>query len=291
VIADIVPVVIGYSSLPSASILGSDLRYLADAAPVLAVCAGLAFLPTTGEDNAYRARLPAVRSRAVASALLAAAFFIGSLWSIHTYQAAASGEAARSYIATARAAAQLIRPGAVILDAPVPATVMTPAFFGRDSFASKVLAPLFPGRARVHWTRTPTGVIGNLMLFDGRGRLWPATVVGASSLPAPGKRGCWRIGFGPRRIPLSSTLYRWSWTVQLWYTGPAARLALWFGGRWQFVTLPAGHHDAYVPAIGAGSSIVVQALNPVPGSCLSQLVAGTVQPSGFGQPVPAVPVP
>ena len=79
---------------------------------------------------------------------------------------------------------------------------MTPAFFGPASYTAKVLGPLAPPSAHLSWTSKPFGPVGNLLIFDGVGRLWPAAVSGATDLPAPRNGGCWRIGVLPGRIPL-----------------------------------------------------------------------------------------
>jgi hypothetical protein len=105
--------------------------------------------------------------------------------------------------------------------------------------------------------------------------------------------------------------------VRLDYAGPAAALALRFGGnvrfagnvgsggRWTAVTLPAGAHAIYVPLLGAGSEITIRLAGTAPavlGSaprppgiapamCLTGVTVGTWQPAPSGPVFPAAPVP
>jgi hypothetical protein len=118
-------------------------------------------------------------------------------------------------------------------------------------------------------------------------------------------------------IPVHASLFRWPWTVRLDYAGPAAALALRFGGnvrfagnvgsggRWTAVTLPAGAHAIYVPLLGAGSEITIRLAGTAPavlGSaptpagiappmCLTGVTVGTWQPTPSGPALPAAPVP
>ena len=70
-----------------ALILGLDLHYLADSAPILAVCVGLAFWPVAGERerDAYRVPLPPLAQRRVAVYCLMACILVGALWSQSSY--------------------------------------------------------------------------------------------------------------------------------------------------------------------------------------------------------------
>ena len=58
-VADILPVAIGRLGGAPPVLLGMQARYLADTAPILALCAGLAFLPVTGRPETSRFQLPA----------------------------------------------------------------------------------------------------------------------------------------------------------------------------------------------------------------------------------------
>ncbi len=78
-LADFAPVAISRLTELPASLLGADTYYLADSAPVLAVCVGLAFWPVIGEQDPYRVRLPRSVPLAVSAIALTGAFLAGSI--------------------------------------------------------------------------------------------------------------------------------------------------------------------------------------------------------------------
>jgi len=293
-IADILPVLAGWYGAVVTPPLTADLSYLADSVPVIVICAGLAFWPAAGAESPYRATLPSGATRTMITLNAAAVILISSLWSAHAYERATTDAPARSYIATARLALGQVPAGAEIVSAPVPAAVMNGAFFGNASNTAAVLGPLAPRSARVRWTTSPAGVVPQLMIFDGDGRLWPAIVVGVSAAAPPARSGCWRLGPRPVRIPLQHRLYRWPWFAEFGYTGPATTVAVRFAGTSHSIThdiaIAAGHHDVLAPALGAGSAVTVENLGYAQPGCLTYLTMGTLQASVYGSPVPAEPV-
>jgi hypothetical protein len=287
----VAPLVVGRVSLQSAATLGTDVHHVIDSLPVLAICIGLAFWPVAGEEDTYRGR-PPVRMRRAATATVLCLFLAGSLWSFNAFETATSSVPVRSYIATARAAVAGAPRGAVIANTPTPTYVEIPALFGRYAFTEQVIGPLAGALPNQHlsWVEAPSGVIPNLMVFDGAGRLWPAGVAGVSASP-PGKSGCWKVGTTPVRLPFGTSMFNWPWVLSLSYRGPSSTtLAILFAGRWHDVFLPAGFGNVYVPALGAGSFAVVFA-SPGPGVCIAQLTIGQLDPLLLGKPIPAVPVP
>lgn len=287
----VAPLVVGRVGLGYASILGSDLHYLADSLPTLVICVGLAFLPAIGEESVYRGRPPA-RPRQVATAAVMAAFLAGSLWSYHSYEADTSSAPTRSYLATVRAAVAGAPRGSVIVDTQVPADVEVD-YFGKFSYTSQFAGPLAGSGQQLRWTRAPSGVIPNLLIFDSSGRLAQVAVLGRGASPSRAERGCWAVGYRPLRIaiPGSTPMYDWPWTIELAYRGPSATLAVDFGGRWHDVSLPAGTHDVYVPALGGGSSITAKLVAGGPAVCVTQMSIGNLVPSYRSFPIPVMPVP
>jgi hypothetical protein len=291
VVAGIAPVFITGSGISAAaSTLGHDLQYLAMVVPVLAVCLGLAFLPVAGEQDDYR-MVPARDLKLWVAGGLVGVFLIGSAWSYAGYETDTSSAGARSYIATARAAMAAVPPGTVIADQLVPDSVELP-WFGGYADSSSVVGPLTVAAHPVLWTTAPEGVIESFMAMDGTGRLWPAQVVGRTAAAPASVQGCWRIGPAATtlRIP-GSPLYNWTWTIELPYFGPAATMAVTFGGQTHDVQLLSGAHAVYVTASGSGSSVQVQLLASGPPVCVTALTVGNVVPSALGTPVPAVPLP
>jgi hypothetical protein len=310
-VADVVPVVIGRlgNSLPMlpGSVFGLEPRYVADAAAVLALCLGLAFLPLVGEQRVYRFQLAATapqgaatgtgrtitRSAHAAIALVVAAFLVGSFWSFQMGEATVHTLAARSYIATARAAVAQAPRDTVILDTPAPLMIMNPFFLNPENHTSYVIGAMAREVPAKHlsWVQSPHGVVSGLMVFDSHGQLRPAVVAGVSSGPPPAGRRCWSVTSAGTPVPLHVSLFRWAWIVRLDYSGPTATLALRLSGNSAVVALPAGAHAMYVPLAGKGNNVTISLMSPWPGGCLTGVTVGTWQPAQSGPAIPAAPVP
>jgi hypothetical protein len=283
----VVPLVAGRIGLGvSGSLLGDDLHYLADSLPVLAICLGLAFWPVKGEERAYRGH-PPVRLRQAGTAIVLAVFMAGSLWSYDTYEKDTSSAAGRSYIATARAAVTAAPKGVDIVDTPVPEFIETFVWFPSWAYTSRVVGALAPASAHLHWTRAPSGVYRNLMIFDGVGRLWASAAVVGDTVRPNNHSGCWRVGSRAVTIPLGGTLFHWGWEISMNYFGPAANMAVEFGGSWHQVRLPSGLHTVWVPAVGAGSVVRAKLIGGGPTVCVGSMSIGNIVASILSQPSPA----
>ena len=311
VIADIVPIAVeGFGGL-SPTTLGADTGYLADATAVLALCAGLAFLsalplidpplsppPLTGSPLPLPA-LPArpislVVVRAIAPAAFIA-FLAGSAVSLPAFVSATPSTAARSYLATARAAIADAPPATMVIDGPVPASVMSADFFAAQATTARVIGPLAGAgaRARLSWVTEPSGVLARPMMFDPSGRLRPLAVAGPSSVPPPAGR-CWTVTSAGTSIELNGSLFRWQWIVRLSYSGPGGVLEIRFGGDSTVarVTVPSGQHDVYLPEEGQGRAVTARLLDSSAGAlCVTSVTVGSPQPDLAGQAIPAEPVP
>jgi hypothetical protein len=281
------PLIVGRVGLGlNPQILGTDLHYLADSVPVLAICVGLAFWPVAGEEDAYRAE-PRPWRRQIGTIGIVAVYLASALWSYQRYEAVTSTRAASSYIATARAAVAQVPQGSVIVNSGVPQGVYP--FDGQTDVILKPLTAAQPSQ-RLSWTTGPSGVIPSLLMFDGQGRLRAVFVLGRSLVPPPARHGCWAVGATRVSIPIGSPLYKWSWDLGLTYSGPSATLAVGFGGATEDVRLPAGQHEAYVVLQGSGSSVRAQVLGGGPNGCVSGLSIGQFEPSILARAFPAVPV-
>ena len=310
VIADIVPIAVeGFGGLSPAT-LGADTGYLADATAVLALCAGLAFLsalpltdpplsppPLTGSPlplQALPARPLSLVVRAIALTAFVA-FLAGSAVSLPAFVSATPSAAARSYIATARAAIAGAPPATVVIDGPVPASAVSADFFAAQATTARVIGPLAGAgsRARLSWAAAPSGVLARAMMFDLSGRLRPLAVAGPSSVPPP-TGGCWTVTSAGTSIGLNGSLFRWQWIVRLSYSGPGGVLAIGFGGDGTVarVTVPSGQHDVYVPEEGQGRAVTARLLDSSAGAlCVTRVTVGSPQPDLAGQAIPAEPVP
>jgi len=285
-LADLLPVVFSRLTELPAALLGADLHYVADSAPVLAICVGLAFWPVIGEERPYRAPTPARVPLAVTAVTLVGALVLGSFWSGVAYLDQTSSTVTRSYLAHARLALAKAPTGTVIVTGTTPAQVVFARYLGRAAQTSRVLGPLAPKAARIRFTTAPAGAISSLMIFNAAGELRPALDVGVTSVRRPGKTACWPLLSQPTTIPLTSSVFSYGWIVQLRYAGPAATLQLRLGTGVRDARAPAGRLDLYVPVVGQGSTLVVRRLRPGPPACISSLTVGLLyaarQPAAAG---------
>jgi hypothetical protein len=332
IFADITPVAIrGFAGAVTA--LGQQTGYLANATGVFALCVGLAFMPVLAARPAEEAQEPAEapadltvpagmmgragpRAVRIVTIFAACCFAAGAIASQQAFASATMAAAARSYVATARAALAHAPRGTVIVDGATPGSVMNPAFFPPGTaHTAQVIGPLVAGpasTARVRWVPALDGVYAAPMIFDAKGRLRPVTVTGLRSKAPPhsgqnqsgpnksakNTAACWNVTGSATSIPLGGTLYRWPWMVRLAYTGPAGRLSVRFGpGQTRSVVLPAGSHLAYFPVTGSGNAVSARFdASPGPASsstaplCVTKIVVGVAAPDPAGQAIPAEPV-
>jgi hypothetical protein len=285
------PLAVGRISLgANAVLLGTDMHYLADSLPVLSICLGVAFWPVVGETDAYRAPRPQ-RLRRIGTVAGLAAFLAGATYSYSALLSAVNDQSQSSYIATARAAMSQARPGSVILSTAVPGNVQL-ALWGQYSETATLLGVMAVPTQHLHWTTKPSGVM-NLLTFDSLGRLWGVSLAGGQSLLPPKKlHGCWDVGYGTTRVPLVGHIFRWPWEMSLTYSGPAATMGVEFGGTWHYYVLPAGAHELWVPAPGAGDAVQIRLVGGGPHECVSSVaISATMQASTQTVPMPYLPVP
>jgi hypothetical protein len=286
--ACVLPVALGGFALPVTEV-GAQTGYLANATGVLALSAGLAFLPV-GEAPAA-----APRALRLVGVLAFCCFAAGVAASLPDFVAATSAAATRSYVANARAALAQAPRGTLVVDGPTPATIMASSFFPGQADTAVVLGSLArnPRSARLSWVTALNGVYpgGGPMTFDTDGVLRPVTVTGVRSLPAPRPaRACWSATTTGVSVPLEGTLYPWPWTLRLAYSGPAGVLTVTFGDGAQTILVPAGSHVAYLAVTGSGDAVDVlfTAASGDP-LCVTGITVGLVNPDQAGPGIPASP--
>jgi hypothetical protein len=291
-VVDVLPILLGRLATFGTQ-LADETIYVADAAPVLAICLAIAFLPLRGEQDAYRTTLPPARPRTVAVCAVAVAFIASSVSSAIAYRGVLHPQNARSYLATASTALADAPPDAVIYPTQVPAQLALP-LFGQLSQVQNVLAPLVvqvPGQ-RFRWTSSPSGLVKHFMVFDEQGRLHPATVQGPRSYPFRHPKNCLLTASG-MQLPLTASVYALPLLMQIgYYAARPVTLAVTFGGHQSQVTLSASPLAyAYLPVQGPGNTVVITSLTPDPEVCIGTVTVGNVLASATGTPVPAFPLP
>lgn len=140
-------------------LIGLDIRYVADAVPVLALCAAFAYLTPIGFGGT---RPAPIRSRPLRVGLVAltAVMLAGGMVSTVRLSPNLQFAASRAYVETATAALRR-DPDMVLYDATVPSNVMI-HWFGDEGRASRVLG-LLPDAPRFD---EPTATI---FMLDGKG--------------------------------------------------------------------------------------------------------------------------
>lgn len=296
VAADMVPVILGRINAIAPIILGLETRYLADAAPVLAVCMGLASWPVAGSreaiayDRPGRAHAPLnAPLRNVTSGLIGLIVF-GSIWSVQFYSSSTTGAANRAYVANASRALTLAPHGMTVLDNPVPVSLVIP-LFGRYSLASKVIGDIAPGK--LHWISAVDGTVNNVYVFGADGRLYPVWVYPTNSVPRTQAQGCWPTRHSRIKVRLQqpSTIYTTVLRIGYFWSAPyPTYIDVHYGHSVKAVLIKPGLNSAFVPESGANVPVVVISGLAGPHLCVGDIEVGDPEPSTTGQPIPAVPV-
>ncbi len=292
-LADMAPAVIGRIYALSPAVLALETRYVADAAPVLALSLGLAFWPLAAsagpapETVARPAARPPGRGPLAqrAAAIVVGLFAFGSVWSVQAYENVTTGAPSARYIANAIAAVRLAPRGTPVFNVGVPGYLVE-GLFGAYAMESKVIGDIAPGRLR--WIRDISGTIDGLRMFGADGRLYPAYVQGAASRPlAPGLR-CWPARRGRITVPFRRPSPATTGMLRigyLWYSRVPAVVTVYYRGLARSFTAEPGLHSGYVPVSGGAAGIVVGA--PA-GFCVGDAEAGNLRPDPLG---PALPPP
>jgi len=273
VVADALPVLWGRVHLLG-SFAGTDTRYVADAAPLIALVVGLALRPLPGEAEPYRRPLPA-RERTAGVGGVALGIFVGaSLVSVTIFGSYLGADRRHGYIETARAELARVPAGAVIYDRFVPAEVV-PGGYRSYSLTSRVLGAMAapPLRARMH---SPPAALDGLV-FDDQGRLRPVEVAGTPLAPRT-RDGCWPVTAGTVTVPLDSTVRHPEGTlVRLGYAAVSdTRITLWQADRPADVALRAGLGQIFLVATPGADRITVPDVPP--GVCVGAVTPGRAVP-------------
>ncbi|MBX6384496.1 MAG: hypothetical protein IRZ07_16240, partial [Microbispora sp.] len=173
-----------------AQVVGSETRYVADAAIVLALCVGLALLPLRDEAEPYRRPVPAGSGVPAAAGLLAGAYLAMSIISIQNYRDTLSGDRVRAYLDTVRSSLAKAPDTAVIYSSPLPEDIVLP-WNGNRRLSHHLLAPLARPALRARM-RVPEPS-EHPLVFDGKGRLVPAEVKASIGVLPPGGRSCFPL--------------------------------------------------------------------------------------------------
>jgi len=303
--ADMLPVIFGRLLSGLQSVLGLETRYLADAACVLAICVGLAFLPVAGTEaseatavagrRASRGRRASTTTtyqqnlRYAASALVAI-FVVSSIWSVHTYENnTPGGPAARTYFTNAKRAVKLAPPGTIVLDQYMPQQLVEGLFGKQEAIQSSVIGDLEQGKlaGKFRWVDKAEGTIDGLHMFGADGKLYPALINGLYTVQRSGAgfKACWPERKGTIRVsfPNKTSIYDWTLHLEYLWGSPARAVTLWYGGVQHQLALQHGPHNAYLSVSGTVTRFQIAGLGQE-GLCITRAAAGQLVP--YGVPIP-----
>jgi hypothetical protein len=270
VAADMMPVVLGRMPALAGNIYGIETRYLADAAPVLALCLALACIPLRGEQAPYRRPLPVGWLHPSTVGVLIAVQVSVALWSTFAYLDKTSPKPAQDYLGNARATLAIAPNDAVVFDRSVP-QYLTWQMTGPYAQTSHLLAPLARPELRAAIRSPRPGE--KPFIFDDQGRLRPAAVVGTPA-GLPGK--CWPSAQGGYTLPIAPPRTGDRWVVELSYlSGTPGRVQVSYGGPAVEVPLRSGLRRVYIPIQGRGPNVVIKPESAIPGLCVGGVTVGS----------------
>jgi hypothetical protein len=303
-LADMLPVVVG-RLVPqfSAALLGTETRYISDSAVILAIAAGLAWLPVAAA-TAKPAASDEARSEAqprqyfgrrwrLAALDLTALFLVGTVFSVQQLAdvsgGAASGSAGRAYIANARQALAQTPAGTVIVNSLLPDNIMSSVFFAHYSDTRTVLGPLSGRGSQVTWQRAPAGYYSALKIFGTDGRLYPVLVAGPSTEPLI-SGGCSPFKHGPLVLSFPAATPPGTAYLEIGYLAGVASAGQTVNVTYGSISRPMVLHPGlsvdYMPVSGSATTVIID--DPLPGLCVSKALAGVIQGS-LGPAIPASP--
>ncbi|WP_436493573.1 hypothetical protein [Actinokineospora sp. HUAS TT18] len=215
-------------------LIGLDIRYIADAVPVLALCAAFAYLTPMTADGVRPAAIPG-RALRVGLVAATAVMLAGATVSAARISPNLQFAGAKAYVATARAALQR-DPEMVLYDSHVPNSVMV-YWFGDQGRVSRTIG-LLPGPPRFD---EPTAKI---YMLDGKGMPREVTGVVNTVVGKPGPvEGCgYPVADQTIVVPLSGPVKGKRLIRLEYYTNAAGLVTINAGTRSFTLQLQEGVH-------------------------------------------------
>lgn len=227
--------------------IGRELRYLADATPILVLNIGLFLLPLAPSEREQHSptaeqATPRWRTRALAGCAVFALATGAAVSNVSYVRHWTGGFAAESFVSNV-ATASSKRP-LNILDATVPKTVM-----GGITYPYNLPSRLFrPLGDRVVAVTTGT----DPQVLDSHGHpSAPLITGGATSLPGP-LNGCgYAIKSQPTTVPMQGKVDFFWWLRVSYFAGASGELDVSLGGVTHRLATQAGVHDVFLNGSGS----------------------------------------
>jgi len=262
-------------------IVGLVPRYLADVVVVAALCVGVALLGLRDRVEPEAAPWPvptvmrepgALAVGLVAVVVVVATVALGNLWSIARFNDNWQTKHGRAYLETTQAELAAAPRGTVMLDGAVPNEVIAGYFFP-DNLQSHFFRAARRKPVFVTEAEEPS-------MFDGTGKIRPATVEGTKSLPGPADSCGHQVTFGHNvRIPLAETVLAWSWWVYFGYlSSDDTTVTFQLGRGTHTFEARRGLNQIYFRLEGGSDAVQLSVSDPAVTLCTRLITIGNLVP-------------
>ena len=258
--------------------IAREYRYQTEAAVVLVLGIGLAFLPLRGatEQNGRRADAPVGhedrRLVAAITVVVVALALVSSVRYVHRWQ---SHNQTRAYLENVERALTSADQPVPLVDAGVPQTLLWSFRYPENTYSH-----LFrPWSADLDF---PRNAVEDLYVFDDSGELAQVRLDPARSmkLPEDADADCpYPLEGATVTIPLDGPVIGGGWWIALNYHSPAeTSFRLVAGDEAHDVTVPAGRHTAWFQAAGTFDEVRINSFPEDSELCVTGLVLGSPRP-------------
>lgn len=260
------------------SAIGLEYRYLTDAAGVLVLTLGLAFLPVAGSRESSEPRRHPLLLVPTGPAWVAAvgAVCLGGVVSAYghvtTWHRDNPGE-----VFVKRATSQLTAQSGVVdlVDGPVPQAVV-PGYSAPYNFASRLT------RLVAAETTFPSVSSELAMLGDDGGLRRVLIEPGVTNQPGPVDECGWRVDPGGAVVPLSGRVYEWDWWMRIGYlASQTSDVTVTAGETRRTTQLQPGLNSLYVKNTGGFDEVSITGLAPGTTLCVDRVEVGKPVPGAL----------
>jgi hypothetical protein len=251
---------------------GMAPKYIADAAPVIALAIALALFGMEGERANRVQPLRVPRELTPLIVLAGLVIGVGAGFSLYGFGSKWSEKAGREFLQTAQADLAKAPPGTVFFDQAVPPNVVQPLFYPA-TLESHFFRPL---------KNPPTFVDEGpkVSTFDSTGHIRPAYVAGPRIVP-PKEAFCgYKVtGRSAMSLPLDGSIYFWPWAVRVVYISSGETTAtLRLGGESHTFPVHFGQNEYFFHMTAGGSAFQLSVADPKVVLCVGDVAIGTPAP-------------
>lgn len=259
--------------------IAREYRYQTEAAAIIVIAIGLAFLPLRGavERNEVRPDAPqGYEDPRLVAAVTVVVLVLSGVSSARWVGIWQDRNPTRAYLHNVEAALTAADRPVPLVDEGVPQTLLWSFRYPENTFSH-----LFrPWASRVTF---PRHTVDDLYVFTDRGELAPVALKPARAMvpPSDARPDCaYPLRGGVVRIPLDGPVIGGGWWVELNYRSPTdTDFRLVAGDEVHEIDVPAGRHSAWFQAAGTFRAVLLDSFPEDTGLCVTGLVLGSPVPS------------